>query len=315
MKVDLFSERQRLAQTGGPLDVYSYDTAPLVLRVQISQIATAALGPAVQASMNRYEGMIKASSFSVWRELRQLLCREYGKHYLSADLDDPQEDTLQFLESVATPSQVFDIIELVCNCIQIYSAKLDKYQRKDARITQEPEDAIAEINTRLRRAGIGYQFVEGRLVRVDSQIGHAEIIVPTLNLLASSELRTVDQEFRDAFQHYRHGENDDAIQSCGKAFETLLKVVLDKKQVPHPANATAKALLDLVLGTGILPEAIDGTLGSLRAMLEQTVPTLRNRLGGHGQGAQMRTVPDYIASFTIQSTASAILLISKAAGF
>ena len=48
---------------------------------------------------------------------------------------------------------------------------------------------------------------------------------------------------------------------------------------------------------------------SLKSLLETGVPTVRNRLGGHGQGIEPIVVPDTIASYALNLTASNILLL------
>ena len=50
----------------------------------------------------------------------------------------------------------------------------------------------------------------------------------------------------------------------------------------------------------------------LRSTLESGVPTVRNKLSGHGQGAEEINVPDYIAAYALHLTASNILLLAKA---
>lgn len=50
----------------------------------------------------------------------------------------------------------------------------------------------------------------------------------------------------------------------------------------------------------------------LRCVLESGVPTARNKLGGHGQGAQIVTVPGYLAAFVIHQTAAAIVFLVEA---
>ena len=51
---------------------------------------------------------------------------------------------------------------------------------------------------------------------------------------------------------------------------------------------------------------------ALRSTLESSVPSVRNRRSGHGQGRQIVDVPDFIAAFTLHLTASNILLLARA---
>lgn len=47
-------------------------------------------------------------------------------------------------------------------------------------------------------------------------------------------------------------------------------------------------------------------------MLESGVPTARNRLGGHGQGAEVVSVPNHFVAFALHQTAAAIVFLAKA---
>lgn len=48
---------------------------------------------------------------------------------------------------------------------------------------------------------------------------------------------------------------------------------------------------------------------------EAGVPTVRNKLGGHGQGAEQIEVPDYVAAYALHLTATNILLLVNAEEF
>ena len=50
----------------------------------------------------------------------------------------------------------------------------------------------------------------------------------------------------------------------------------------------------------------------LRCLLETSVPSGRNKLGGHGQGAGVREVPDHVTAFILHMTASAIVFLREA---
>lgn len=53
-------------------------------------------------------------------------------------------------------------------------------------------------------------------------------------------------------------------------------------------------------------------MSGLRSLLESGVPTVRNRLSGHGQGEKPTEVPNYVAAYVLHMTASAIVFLGKA---
>ena len=51
---------------------------------------------------------------------------------------------------------------------------------------------------------------------------------------------------------------------------------------------------------------------SLRSLLESGVPTVRNKLSGHGQGTTPTTVPDHLVAYMLHMTAAAIVFLAEA---
>jgi hypothetical protein len=133
------------------------------------------------------------------------------------------DDLLSYFEHSATTEECLDILEAVCRVIEAWASKLSSYERELYAISQAAEDAIEEINHRLRRAGIGYQFESGDVVRVDSTVLHQSAVVPVLRLLADGRYATVDTEFRSAHKHYRNDEYEQCLVECLKSLESMLK--------------------------------------------------------------------------------------------
>lgn len=48
-----------------------------------------------------------------------------------------------------------------------------------------PADGLRELNERFLRAGVGYQFENEQIIRMDSQYVHAEVVKDALRLLVS----------------------------------------------------------------------------------------------------------------------------------
>jgi hypothetical protein len=312
MNIDLYSERLRQQQTGGK-DVYQYTDIPKPLRVQVAQIAVAAIGPSVSGHASVIRGTRAQSSMKFWNFLRDTLTREYGVHLLSQN-KEPMSDVLSFLQHSASTTQCLDVIELIARVIDRQVRKETKYGLDNYGITQNPDDALAEINLRLRRAGCGFQVEDGEVVRVDSQYTHAEIVKPALSLLANPVLRGANEEFRSAHAHYRAGSYEAALVDAAKALESTLKAICTEKKWHFPANATAKPLLDTVMQNQLLPRGVLDHVSVVRATLEQGIPYIRNNFGGHGQGALTREIPAELCAYGLHLAASAMLLLANAAG-
>jgi len=168
------------------------------------------------------------------------------------------------------------------------------------------------LNARFLQHGFGYRFEAHDIVRVDSEVVHAEVIKPALALLHNKKYKGAEAEFHLAFEHYRHGRAKEALAECLKALESTIKAIAKSRGWKHDPNATAKPLMDLMFEKQLIPQFWAQQFSGLRGMLESGVPTARNRLGGHGQGAEIVSVPSHFVSFTLHQTAATIVFLAKA---
>jgi hypothetical protein len=304
---EIFSKRQRELRGELP-DLFAYDKIPQPLRVQIVHILRDALGDEHQYQED-YVGTKGAYKFIV-----ETLCREYGvfklvdvSHYGPRDY---LSELINFLLQEQNPESVLDATELSFRFIDRLTRNWD-YLRRDG-ASGQADDAIQELNRRFREHGIGYEYHDGEIIRIDSELLHAEVVKPALGLLSAPEYAGAQAEFLTAHQHYRHGRTKEALVDCLKAFESSMKVICSKRAWKHHPNATAKTLLQVLFDNGLVPSFWNQQFSALRSTLEAGVPTARNKLGGHGQGSQVVQVPEYIVAYVLHLTASAIVFLSNA---
>ncbi|MGO9240049.1 MAG: STM4504/CBY_0614 family protein [Bryobacteraceae bacterium] len=303
---DLFSKRQR-ALRGETPDVYTYDEIPQAFRVQVVQIWHDALGADVE-----YHDMHRQVR-QTYQFIVETLRREYGVFQLS-DMVSSYEggfisELRAFLLNEPDHERVLDAIELSFRAIDRCTREFGYLIRKDA--SQRADAAIEELNCRFREHGIGYQF-EGEIIRVDSQLLHSEVVKPTLALLSRPAYKGAQEEFLRGYEHYRHGRMKEALNESLKALESTMKVICSEHGWGYDPRATAKDLLNLILGKGLVPPFWTQHFSGLRATLEGGVPTVRNKLGGHGQGTEVVEVPAYLVAYALHQTAAAILFLAEA---
>lgn len=307
---DIFSKRQK-AHRGKVSDVYTYDEIPQPLRVQIIHIWRDTLGD--EADSMNYPQAAKSYHFIV-----DTLCREYGVFELPGSSSQPYAggrrsclaDLANFLLHEQDPEKLLDAVELSFRVVDRMTRRYDYLGRGD--YSERADAAIAELNIRFRERGVGYQFNDDEIMRVDSQLLHAETVKPALALLNASMYSGAQAEFLTAHQHYRHGRMKEALAECLKAIESLMKAICAKRKWKHDPNAGAKALLELLFDKGLVPTFWSQHFSALRSTLEAGVPTARNKLAGHGQGTQTVEVPEYIVGYALHLTASAIVFLAEA---
>jgi AbiJ N-terminal domain 4 len=203
--------------------------------------------------------------------------------------------------------KAIDVVEVVFEAIYSLIEKRGHF------LEQSPESAIAELNGRFKEHGVGYQFESGRIIRVDSQFEHEDVVKPALALLRDPDFKGPNAEFLRAHEHHRQGRQEECLVDCLKAFESTMKVICDQRRWPYDkSRATSKDLIGIVLTKELVPLHFQNEFTGLRTMLESGVPAVRNKNAAHGGGGQVRKVPPYLASFALHSTAANILLLIEA---
>jgi hypothetical protein len=304
--LELFSKRQMKLRGDVP-DVYTYDDIPNALRVQIVHIWNDALGGPDQ--VRHYPRPLDTYRFIV-----DGLCREYGIFRLpGGDREGGPRDyyieLATFLLNERDTERVLDAIELSFRAIDFATREGSYLPRMNA--SGIADEAIADLNARFREHGIGYQYASGEIVRVDSEFLHTEAVKPALLLLRDTDLEGAQAEFLTAHDHYRHGRTKEALNECLKALESTIKTICKRRKWQCDPNAPAKALLQVIFDKGLIPAFWQQHFTGLRITLEAGVPTVRNKLGGHGQGPQVVEVPPHVVAYALHLTASAIVFLAE----
>ncbi len=299
---DIYSKRQKRLMGEFP-DVYQYNDIPSPLRVQIVYIMNGALGD------HRKQKTVESFQF-----IHDTLCREYGKFSLIEkdflSYVNYIEDVINFLLRCNNTNQVLDVVELSFGLIDTFYRNNQTVYLTNSKI--KPDDAIEELNFRLKEHGVGYQYESGEIIKVDSQIIHAEVVKPVLHLLSDTRFEGANEEFLKAHEHYRHERYKECLVDCLKAFESTMKIICNTRGWIYQPTDTAKKLIDVCFQNNLIPAYLQTQFHSLRSNFESGVPTVRNKNAGHGQGSQQINVPQYFAAYQLHMTASTILFLLEA---
>ena len=302
--LDIFSKRQKKLRGETP-DVYQYDRLPEPLRVQIIHIMDDVLGNQQQYIEVHVE---KAYNF-----ITDALCREYGVFRLPADYPGQKNkmmDLVNFFLQVKDVEKAIDVIELSFHVIDTNTRDYGYLRKSDA--SEATDRAIQELNDRFKEHGVGYHYANGKIVRIDSEFVHSEVVQPALRILNRKEYAGAQQEFLKAHEHYRAGRTKEALNECLKSLESVMKSICDRRGWSYDQGAGANKLIGICFDNGIVPPFWQTQFAALRSLLEGGVPTARNKLGGHGQGAAPQPVPDHIAGYVLHMTAAAVVFLAEA---
>lgn len=298
---ELYSKRQKRLRDGVP-DVFQYTDFPESLRNQLLLIFSDVIGEGY-----RYNFFSPSGAF--YQSVDRVLCREYGSSKRSVSEEASAAAVHLDILTEEDPEKFLDIVELVLKKFDLEVRQRSSYFECDPATI---DAAIHEFNYRCREAGVGYQFENGEIIRVDSQFLHSEAVKPTLQILGNNPSYIgVNDEFLSAHEHYRHQNYKECLNDCLKAFESMMKSIHVKRGWDFNQNDTAKKLINGCLTNKLIPEYMQNEFSSLRSLLESGIPTIRNKEGGHGQGHEVTTVPEHLASYALHLTASNLLFLAK----
>ncbi|QDU31461.1 hypothetical protein ETAA8_66190 [Anatilimnocola aggregata] len=299
MPFDVFSKR------GKPLpDVFVYDELPLKLRQQLAYLYDDTLG---KLSCNH--GMDRPIGF--FDQIRHVVVRENGvPHLPPAECNDPFVEIRYCLLQGGDVPLVLDLVEKIFQTVLLLSPGEHTpcdFELENAGL--EAQEAVKELNHRFRENGVGYQFdVNSKtLVRVDSLLVYATVIQPVLLLLSQAEYKVPNDEFLSALDDYKKAKYSEAITKAGSAYESVMKVILAKKQWPHDPTRPASHLVKAIVDNAPLDGGYNQVLMS--------VANVRNLASSaHGGGTTARVAEEHHCQLTLNLAASAMLYLVEEFG-
>lgn len=249
-----------------------------------------------------------------WSEIHSMLLYRHGRtHLYEKPTSSRDEDTVAFLLT-CKDEEFLDFVE--------YVFKVKCAWRFDS-------DAIVDgINKIFASENVGYELthpvreettepgnymIHGphkviktiaypQVIRKDNDVVHNEIIKPALLLIADPKYKTASQEYLNALEDYRKAEYGDCLTKCCSAFESVMKIICDKKGWSYSQNDTAGTLVPTMIKNLKIDPFFEQTL--------IIIATLRNRLStSHGAGTKQKVVSQNLARYSLNMTASAIVFL------
>ncbi|MEP2758946.1 MULTISPECIES: hypothetical protein [Alphaproteobacteria] len=143
-----------------------------------------------------------------------------------------------------------------------------------------------------------WRFSEGEFFKLDADFVGARLTTTAYQGLANNRFAGAADEYAKAKQELATGDIKDAILHAGKSYESVLKVLTGLEHVN--ADRLAKAFLE----QGYLDDIPESVRSGFVAQVLATLPFLRNKLAGHGQGAEVTTVAPAYGELAIQVAAA-----------
>ena len=215
---------------------------------------------------------------------------------------------IEYFDKIAEIDYLLDVVEISFSVMK----KIEPVMKKSFYNDYQPfeyniEQAIEDLNDRFSNNQIGYEYKNGRIIKIDNKLLNADIVNSTLKLTDNEVFQNSNDEFISALEHFRFNRYKESITDCLKSFETTLKIVCKENKWEYLEDKdTVSALIDICIKNGLFPKYLLNEFTSLSSLLKSGSATIRNRNSAHGQGVNKKKVPKHLASFMIYLTGATI---------
>lgn len=166
-------------------------------------------------------------------------------------------------------------------------------------------DFEKRLNELCERHRFGYRIEKGEIHRVGSPLLEREVVGPALLAVQQPGWDQVEKSFREALDHQRAGDTDDALTAAHAAVEAALKAVGMTGQF----GAMTKQFRDSKLVPGYL-QSVPDALDSLITLLQRS-NAIRSAAGdAHGKASGAEDVPQELADLAIHWAGAFIVFLA-----
>lgn len=292
---NLYSDRNKPKNVD---EVIIFDELPRKLRVQFNFI----LKDIISYS---YE----------YTDIHEKLCRKYGELSLSSKHDLGFFDDHALKEALTKDDYNFNLIfDMMEFAIKYHADQMWQRGYGGEEINDFINNIQKSINTCFKESSMGYEMVNGQIIRKDSEVTFTEIIEPTITLTYNELFENVNIDFVNAIKEYQNGDNKDCIVKLLKAFESTLKIICDENGWAYNETDRCNKLISICFDNDLVPKDMKSEFTSLDSLLRSGILPVRNNFAGHGEGSEEKVVGDYLARYAINVTGSCILFVIEASG-
>lgn len=298
MIFELFSQRNSQKKD---FDIYEYENFPLTFRNQVFFI--------VSDFIALFKENYHLSPSKIYENIYGIFIRQKGvKSLTNKNCTIDTQIELYMIES--DPEDFIDFIDFIFTYI-------DKCLRKQSfngyglscGENQKADESIEELNCRFRQYGLGYEFVDGQIIKKTNELIHQEVVKPVLSLLHDKRFKGAEEEFLKAFDSYKSGNNKDALMNAQKSFESAMKCICKAKKIKYNEEDTSSVLIKHLVENRFIPSYQNNYLNNLEQVLRGGLPTIRNKEAGHGQGEEVKNVDICLVEYAIHLAATNIVYL------
>lgn len=227
-------------------------------------------------------------------ETMEALRLAHGDQALEARLPGgsrgPVNSLKEFVEG-CYPSQVLDVVEVFWQQLSGFSGLQASFSKA--------------VNEMFEDSSCAWRLDEGEFFAVDQTFMGMRLAEMAEQSLNAKAFRGAHEEFREARQDLLAGDTKGCISNAQKSFESALKTLLGTER------GNASTLIRQFVEDGYVKDLPAEFRKSFGEQVLMSVPTMGNRLGRHGQGANVVDVPAAYAQLTLEMAAAYLNFLVK----
>jgi len=211
---------------------------------------------------------------------------EHGWDQIPGDVGirvgDPYYDGFKHVIRQAKAHIVFDLIELAMTF-------MDQKEQDNCRI---------RINQIFDLYECPWRIADGEFFKLDADFMGARLAANAHDALAANKFVGAADEFAKARLELASSDIRDAIHHAAKSFESVMKVMTGLE------HASADQFIKAMASKGYFDDLPATARLGFADQVMKTLPFIRNKLAGHGQGAGVVNVPAAYGELAIQLAAT-----------
>ncbi|TGP30189.1 hypothetical protein EN828_28060 [Mesorhizobium sp. M2D.F.Ca.ET.185.01.1.1] len=223
------------------------------------------------------------SQSSILDEVSSDLLVEHGWDRLPV-LRTPSErpGELRLLVQEGAASWVFDTVELAARYMD----------------AAEKEALRQKLNQIFELHDCPWRLSDGEFFKLDGDFIGARLAMTAHDALTANRFEGAGDEFAKARQYLGAGDVREAIFYSGHSFESVMKVLTGLD------HANGDKLIKELAQQGFFDDLPEAVRNGFTDQVLKALPFLRNKLGGHGQGAAVVNIPPVYGDLAIQIAAA-----------
>ncbi|MGE0108246.1 MAG: AbiJ-NTD4 domain-containing protein [Bdellovibrionales bacterium] len=228
---------------------------------------------------------------SVLDEAEHTIKRLYGVDEFDVWLKSSVQGTSSELKDLVCSGcyhyQILDVIEICFG--ELWDSKRYTFQHA--------------VNLAMEDERCPWRLSDGYFFKVDSEFLEQHIFSTAHLMLGDDGFKGALEEFDDARADLTAGDHKDAILKACKSLESVMKVILTARGKDFSPTAAAKVLLNNLSESGFFGDIPIEGRNVITGQVVLCLPSLRNKLAGHGQGGIVVNIPQSYASLSIKLAA------------